>query len=551
MRGIQRYTANWFLSLGVLGCVLLSTSLISFPAQSAEEISIRYRVAQRSISVEDLDTFVTTGEIPRSLQWYANRLTEEEQAILRTVLQRPLAVEPNVITTFVRDPAGESLLRRLLVMFWGGLDDEALFKALRASLVLAATDDTGLTIMNFIQKYPLSQVRIDLNVALEAAEDLKKIIIDSDNIFAAIQQKAIAPSPDQLPPNFTAPGDPGTLTWEKREIAFNNPKRGFQELVTADVYLPQGLDVPAPLIVISHGVASSRATFAYLAEHLASHGFAVAAIEHPDTDALRFQQYINGFAEQPNPKLFVQRPNDITALLDDLEQKIAELPTWQGRLRTDRVGIFGQSLGGYTVLAAGGAQLDFDYLMQSCQDAEKEILPFNLSLLLQCQLQELPQSDGNLRDDRVAAVLAVNPVSSSLFGPRGMSQLQVPIMMVASSHDFVTPAVDEQIVPFTWLETEERYLVFIENGTHFTFLTGSEDAIVELPKQLIGPDPELAQPTMQWMATTFFETYINGSSEHESFLAELLLPSSSGDFEYALTRSFTQADLDAAVRLSE
>ncbi|MEM9569002.1 MAG: hypothetical protein AAF974_11920, partial [Cyanobacteria bacterium P01_E01_bin.34] len=358
-------------------------------------------------------------------------------------------------------------------------------------------------------------------------------------------------SPDELPDNFRMPAEPGPRAWEKRELSFGNSEREPTEMVVADVYLPQDVGSPASLIVISHGVASNRSTFAYLAEHLASHGFAVATLEHPDTSAFRFEQFANGFAEEPSPRLFIQRPNDITSLLDEIEMKISEDPTWQGRLHTDGVGIFGQSLGGYTVLAAGGAQLDFDYLAQRCQDEAETVLPFNLSLLLQCLAQDLPVQTTNLEDDRVAAVLSVNPVSSSVFGPAGMGQIEVPTMIVAGSNDFLTPAVDEQILPFTWLQTEEKYLVLVENGTHFSFLTGAEDDFLELPQELIGPEQVLSHPAMQWMATSFFEAYVNQSREHQSFLTDVLVQSYTGEFKYAMTRSFTQEDLEAAIQFSE
>ena len=543
-------------STSIIGGTLLSAFLMAAPVQSAEELSIRYSAAERSISVEDLDTFVTTGDIPDSLQWYADRLTEKQQATLRAVLQKRFNVPLNDVTTFVeRSPSGESILRRLLGLFWGGPSEEALLDALRGSLLLAATDEEGLTLMNVIRQYPLTEIRLDLEVGLQAAEDLKKIVIDSKKIYAAIQKVAAegltASSADQLSEEFLAPRDPGLLEWEKREITYSNPARG-SVLIPADVYLPQGLEAPASLIVFSHGFASSRTAFAYLAEHLASHGFAVAAIEHPGTDTIAMENYINLGAGVPSAEEFIQRPQDITAILDTLEQKVADDPAWQGVLQTDNVGIFGHSLGGYTVLATGGAQLDFDYLEQGCQAEAQTVLPFNLSRVLECNMERVTDPVTDLGDDRVAAVLALNPTTSLLFGPEGMSQLQVPVMMVSGTNDFAAPALDEQIVPFTWMETEEKYLVLVENGTHFSFLGGGEgEGVFELPQVLLGPDPKLAHPAMQWMAMTFFETYIGGTDQYESLLQELLVPSSTGDFKYALTRSFTQADIDAALQLAE
>ena len=534
------------LSAGLLiSGIVFGGGLAVTPARAADEISIRIGGGQRSIEVSDLEFFVNTGEIPRSLRWYANRLTDQEITNIRQALAEPLPVEPRVVTRFTSSVIGEALLRRLLVAFWGGPTEDALFRALRSSLTLAAFDDGGMTPMSIIQNYPLSVIRIDLNVGLQAAEDLKEIFIDSEALFALVQNSAAQGlTNDTLPDNFLAPTEPGDRDWVVTEVVVTNPERSASEQVFVDVYVPTESTDPAPLVLISHGVASDRETFAYLAEHLASYGFAVGVMQHPDTDKLRLEQYFQGFGEEPDPRLFLQRPLDITAVLDGL----ASNPQFGSRVNTDAVGLFGQSLGGYTVLASGGGQLNFEYLAQTCQDASEKILPFNLSLLLQCQMQRLEEGDYALQDERVVAVLAVNPVGSAVFGQEGFAGIDVPVLMVAGTHDFFAPAVAEQIVPFTWLTEPNRHLVLVENGTHFSFLSDEVEGAFDLPQELIGPDPQLALPGMRWLATTFFNTYLNEDERYsEPPLSEVLLSSRTGEFRYAATRSLTSEQVQAVV----
>ena len=50
------------------------------------------------------------------------------------------------------------------------------------------------------------------------------------------------------------------------------------------------------MIVIYHGIAENCETFAYVAQHLVSYGFAVAVVEHPESNAKIFQQYFAGLA---------------------------------------------------------------------------------------------------------------------------------------------------------------------------------------------------------------------------------------------------------------
>ena len=532
----------------ILTCSIIYTAAVAAPSHAAERLSIRVSGAQRALDVDDLEIFVRTGDIPRSLQWYADRLTEEQMAEIREVLQKPLNVPPRVVSTFVNNPIGELLLRRLSSLFWGGTA-ESNFKALRSALVLAAYDqEEGLTILNAIRKYPLRDLRINLNPVLTAASDLEDILFESKRIYARINEQAAAgvTSADEFLATLPDPSQTGSNEWSKSTLSIINPDRDPGDAVAVDLYLPDGLDTPAPLVVISHGMASSRNTFAYLAEHLVSQGMAVATLEHPTSDALRFQQYIAGFEEAPDPRAFIYRPLDITTLLNELERKAETDPAWRDRIRTDRVGLIGQSLGGYTVLASGGATLDFDYLEDECDDFEETLLPFNLSRLLQCQLLRLPDEDYVLQDERVAAVLAINPMGSAMFGPDGFSQIQAPVLMVAGTNDFFAPAVGEQLEPFTWLDSSEQYLVVVENGTHFSFLpkdSGDED-VFGLPDVLIGPDPELAHPGMKSLATIFMQTFIAESDSYRPYLTEFLLPSrNGGEFNYALTTSLTDNEL--------
>ena len=269
----------------VLASSLLFALALCSSANAAERISFRVGAGQRAIELAALDSFATTGQIPSSLRWYASQLTDAELKGLREILQRRLNIQPKVVTNFVNDTVGETLLRRLGELFWGG-DPESNFKALRAMVVLASYDEEGLTILNAIRKYPLKDLRINLDPLLQTSSDFQAILNDSKRIFAYIEQKAeLDPSlPDTLA-TLPDPRQPGLQEWSKLTLTIPNPERDLREHLVSDIYLPKNLDAPTPLVVISHGMASNRETFAYLAQHLASQGFAVAALDHPVSDA--------------------------------------------------------------------------------------------------------------------------------------------------------------------------------------------------------------------------------------------------------------------------
>jgi predicted dienelactone hydrolase len=287
-----------------------------------------------------------------------------------------------------------------------------------------------------------------------------------------------------------------------------------------DVYIPQiNPSKPVavhslPVIVISHGVAEDRTTFAYLAEHLASYGFAVVVPEHTGGSADRLRQYFSGLAPAPSATELLDRPRDVSFVLDELERKAKGDPVLQ-QLDLQQVGIMGHSFGGYTALALAGATIDFDQVKHACNPNRS----LNLSTLLQCRANELPPNPYVLHDRRIKAIFAINPLGSTMFGQQGISQIKLPILLMGGSDDIVTPAVPEQIYPFTWLTTPDKYLAILEKGTHFSTQAISTDAqIIPVPASLLGPDPKIAQTYTKAVSVAFFQTHLANRREFDVYL---------------------------------
>jgi len=516
-------------SLTLLGWSLIPAALLTRPALSAERLYLSYGVLERSISVAALEAYAKTGELDSDLRVYSQYVDAQRLAALQKALVIRADVTPIAVSQFLYTPQGEILLRRLGQVIQPESRDTG-FYAIRAALILASSDPQGLTPLNVFRKFPTRGLRIDLQTALQIAGDLEQVITRTNQATATLAQlaqlEALA-TPITSPTSLPDLASRGSISWQKETIRMVDRTRSFvtalgsDRVFPVDVYLPQVRTSrqtrKIPVVVISHGLGSDRTTFRYLAEHLASHGFAVAVPEHPGSNAQQFQALISGtVSEVAAPSEFVDRPLDIKYLLDDLTRRARSDPRYS-RLNLEQVGVLGQSFGGYTVLALAGAAINFEQLQKDC-GVQALDSTLNLSVLLQCRANALPRLSYNLQDPRVKAIIAINPVDSAVLGQAGFEQISIPTMLVAGSADTVAPALPEQIQPFAWLKTPDRYLVLMDRGTHFSTLEETNDS-VPLPPEVVGPTPVVARRYINALSLAFFQTYIANQPSYRSYLS--------------------------------
>ncbi len=502
-------TAKLSIVLLNLGCLLLP-SLASKPVLSAEKIYVTYGPLDFSLPVSALEVYARSGKIDPELATYARFFNQKQLEQLRLLLVRRANISPVRIAQILYSPTGEILLQRIGEVVQTKANQPG-FYAIRAAMIQSAASKEGLTPLNVLKKFPTYGIRINTERGLQVLGELNNLIGESQNAIAAVQQEATTEASARSLFNFSGLQDirkPGLFTWKKQTINLNDIRR--RRVFPVDVYLPQTSNQrPLPLVVISHGLGDNRETFEYLAKHLASYGFAVAVPEHPGSNTKKIESVLSGFARSlVVPSELVDRPLDIKYLLDELGRLFPE------KLNLQQVGVLGQSFGGYTSLALAGAKLNFEQLRKDCVNSQNSL---NLSLLLQCQGLVLPPSNYQLQDERIKAAIAINPVSSSLFGESQISQIKIPTMIVSGSADAVTPPLSEQIQPFTWLTTPNKFLVLLKGGTHFSTLKVSEGA-VPLPAQALGPNPEIAYEYMKALSLAFFKTYIAGELRYRIYL---------------------------------
>ncbi len=491
-------------------CLSISQFSIN-KVSAAEDIYLDYGPFQFALSVESLDTYIKTGKIEGNFADYAQFLKEEELEKLKIALTTNADLSYLSIAQFFYSYQGEKILEKIgqVIQTKSG---QSGFYAIRSGLIMAAADKEGLTPLNFLKHFPTKGIKVNSQRGLEIIENLSDVIRETSQTIAEIEKQAQKETLESTFVDTIAIPDfsqPGNIAFRKQLYTIRDVAR--KRTFPLEVYIPQlpESNTPLPLVVISHGLGSDRNTFGYFAKHLASHGFAVAVPEHPGSNSSQIQNLLAGLANDVTPpEEFIDRPLDITYLLDELAV------IYEGKLNTEEVGIIGQSFGAYTALALAGGRLSFSQLKKECENLRES---FNVSLLLQCLALESSETTTNLKDERIKSAIAINPLTSAIFGQEGMAQIDVPIMLVSGSDDPITPALREQVKPFTWLTTREKYLTLFKGGTHFSVLNESSGSI-PFPEAAIGPDPKIGQKYIKQLGLVFFNTYVKNQREYFNYL---------------------------------
>lgn len=517
-------------SLFVLG--LTSTFLTSLPVKAAEKLLFTYGPIELSVKVESLELFAKDGTINEDLGQYLNRISPKDQAIFRESLTKKIDIDGVKVSRFFNTEMGESILLRLGkgITLEGGKNGGI---ALRGAIIQSALDPSGLTLLNVLKKYP-TDLQIQGELVVGAAEYGKKVIKATETLVKEMrtwtaEEATTDPATDYNKLADIRKAGPYQIKKEKWQLTDKSRNRSFY----VNVFVPQGVTNNIPVIVFSHGLGASPDDYDDTLNHLASNGFLVAAPQHIGSDTTYFKEMFEGLNKNIFDRdEFINRPKDLSFVIDELERR--NQGEFQGKLNLKNVGVSGHSFGGYTVLAVAGATIDFDYLQQSC---DRLYGGLNAAILLQCRALELPREDYNFRDPRVSAVFAGNPVNRFIFGEKGISKITIPIMLGSGSDDPATPPAFEQVVPFTWLNTPNKYWALIEGQAHVNFneIDGGIKEALDSTLNLTFPPQDLISAYVKGISLAFFEIHLNNNQNYRPYLQSSYAEYLSANNEFKLS----------------
>lgn len=475
-----------------LAFALAALMLAAMPAPAAQRITLRLEELERSVSVASLARFARDGQADADLKRTLNRLTPEQRQSLRTALAQRAPVTAVMVANFLATHLGQRILQQLVKV----LDQppEAAAPAVSSALILAAAraGEGGPRLIDVLEAYPLAALRVNGVAVLSLVDQLSHHLNLENSLFADLEGLGTQPAPGV---NLAGLAEAGPLPFSREPFTFPT---GSGAPIQALVLLPAGSG-PFPLVVLAPGLNTAFNSLLYVGEHLASHGYAVAALDFPYTSGAAIKAAIQGTGAIPPANAWTGQPQTVSALIDQVQRR------WGERVDTNTVGVLGQSLGGYTTVALAGAPLDWAYLRQHCRAlADPRQVVVNPAVIWQCQAPGQVVERRDFRDPRVRAAVAVNPVTSPIFSPASMAELAVPLLVIAGSHDLFAPPLSQQLVPYAAVRQADSLLVLQRNGTHLSFLNGD----APLPAFLIGPDRPLAQQDLRALSLAYFDRHL-------------------------------------------
>lgn len=496
------------------------------PAFAAEQVVVRIGPLRQSIAIADLEYFANTGNVPPSLDLYAPLLNDEVRQVLNSYWQVDPDRGSHLIEDLLDTPEGDRLLDALQM----ALPNSDEF-TIHTALLESAQREGKLSVLGVLRAFPDDSLSVDAMTFAVLASQIN-LPHWQGQAMRSLLDRELSVSQDTFFYGAFDPTESGHQTVHQQTLTLHDRKR--DRSIPVDLYWSDWGD--GPLVVISHGFGADRRFLGYLAEHLASYEITVAAIEHPASNVAWLNQLFAEPSTYSRPEgilpatEFIDRPKDVSFLLDELEQLNEYSPLLKGKLNTHQVVVIGHSLGGYTALALAGASLDLDHLRQFCDDPTR--VGLSPTDLVQCSASDLEKDNVNLRDPRVVQIMALNPVMGRVFDSKSLANIQIPTFVLAGTDDSITPALSQQLLPFSELQGS-KYLLTAIGGTHLSIgdPRNLNQAITQtlFTRELLGDSTESMRQLLCGISLAYVKQLTPEAPLYEPFLSPAYVQSFSSD----------------------
>lgn len=149
-----------FLATGA-GILFYSTAAVA-----SEKVVLKYSVIRMTLPVSELEVFAETGKMSPALEMLLGQAKKDPEVVRRSLI-RPVKVSQRLLDRTLNSKLGEMVLDELgqVIRTPSGTANQ---EALRKALVLSATSDNQITLLETIKNYPTSEVHVEGDRLVEA-----------------------------------------------------------------------------------------------------------------------------------------------------------------------------------------------------------------------------------------------------------------------------------------------------------------------------------------------------------------------------------------------
>jgi len=246
-----------------------------------------------------------------------------------------------------------------------------------------------------------------------------------------------------------------------------------------------------PLLIFSHGNGGMRSQSTFWCDHMASHGYIVAAVDHTrNACATSYKGQVIPYDLEGRGQAAIDRPKDVSFLIDQLIAMNNDATSiFHGKVDHERIGVAGHSFGGFTAMAA----LTIDS-----------------------------------RIDAIAPMAAVVPEFSS-------SSSRPLLLFIATEDDTIDEKGNRGARSYFEATDAPKYLVEMKNAGHYSYSdmflinpdwgdgvgTGTRITNGETLRYL--PMKDVYRLTNGY-STAFFDHYLKSEKTHDTYLNQNQLP---------------------------
>jgi len=258
----------------------------------------------------------------------------------------------------------------------------------------------------------------------------------------------------------------------------------FKMIAVRDAEVAKGV---FPLLIFSHGNGGMRAQNTFWCDHMASHGFIVAAVDHTHNScATSYKGKVIPYQQDGRTQAALDRPKDVRFLIDELTRLNGdEAARIHGHVDLENIGVAGHSFGGFTAMAA------------------------------------------NFHDPRVDAIAPMAAVV-----PEYATASTKPLLLfIATEDDTIGEKGNARARAYFEATTAPKYLVEMKDGGHYTFsdmyqINPSWGDGVGEGKRITDDsavryiDMTSAYALTNGYSVAFFSQYLKGSDSYRSYLEQ-------------------------------